>query len=501
VDLATLLAQHGQRLAVSAGERRLTFQGLVEEASRVASGLQRLGLERGDVLGVWLPTVPEWLSLLVAAARLGVLVLPLNTRYRAVEVGKVLRTSRARVLVIPSEFLGIDFRGILAEAGADPPRVIELGEAYASLMDAPPWSGPSGSMDLLCAFSTSGTTGGSSPKLAAHDQASIVRHAQSVARAFDIRPGDVLLCALPLSGVFGFNSALGALAAGATCVLQPVFDAAQAARLVVGHRVTHVFGSDPMLLGILEHGGEDLAATWRRGGVANFAGLAGQVVSRADQIGVKVTGLYGSSECFALMAAWSPGDPLPLRAQAGGVPITPEIEVRAADPTSGEVLPADQPGELQVRGYNVLREYLHNPEATAAAFTSDGWFRSGDLGATRAQGGFVLSARLKDTLRLRGNLVDPVEIEEYLVQHPAVDAAQVVGVERPGEGDVAVAFVRLAPGQAATQADVVHHCARGMAAYKVPRRIVFVDDFPTVDSPNGVKIQKTRLRELAAQQV
>jgi fatty-acyl-CoA synthase len=436
----------------------------------------------------------------LAAAHLGVLVVPLNTRYRAVEVRNILRTTRARVLVIPSEFLGIDFRAILAEASAGLAERPVVVDRPASLADAPPWTGePADPADLLAAFSTSGTTGGSSPKLAAHDQASVVHHALNVARAFDIRPGDVLLCALPLSGVFGFNAALGVLAGGATCVLQPIFEAAQAARLMAEHRVTHVFGSDPMLHGILERA-DSLGSTWRRGGVANFAGLAADVVARAEQIGLTVTGLYGSSECFALMAAWSPAEPLTVRVQAGGVPVSPEIEVRAADPTSGEVLAPEQPGELQVRGYSVLREYLNNPEATAAAFTPDGWFRSGDLGWTRRDGGFVFSARLKDTLRLRGYLVDPAEIEEYLAQHPAVEAAQVVGVQRAGEGEVAVAFVRLRAGQATSEADLVDHCARGLAAYKVPRRIAFLDEFPTVDGPNGVKIQKTRLRELAAEQ-
>jgi fatty-acyl-CoA synthase len=266
--------------------------------------------------------------------------------------------------------------------------------------------------------------------------------------------------------------------------------------LIGRHGVTHVFGSDPMLHAILAHA-EGLGRTWRRGGVANFAGLAAQVVERAEHLGVRVTGLYGSSECFALMAGWSPTDPLPLRSQAGGVPITSAIEVRVVDPVSGEVLATDQPGELQVRGYNVIAQYLHNSGATAAAFTADGWFRTGDLGAMRAGGGFVFNARLKDTLRLRGYLVDPAEIEEHLARHPAVEGAQVVGVERPGEGDVAVAFVRLGRGQSATEADLLAHCADGVANYKVPRRVVLVDDFPTIDGPNGVKIQKARLRELA----
>ena len=480
MDLITELEQHAARPALVADDRQLSFNELAHAARRVATGLYRLGLQRGDALAVWLPTVPEWLTLLLAASRLGVLVVPLNTRYRAVEVRHVLHTTRARAVVITSDFLGIDFAAILAEAAVDLPQapLVIDGAAYAALADAPPWTAPSPDgqeADLLCAFSTSGTTG--NPKLAAHDQASVVRHSLHVAQAFDLGPGDVLLCALPLSGVFGFNAALGALAGGACCLLQPVFDPAQAASLIAEHSVTHLFGSDAMLHAILEHA-TSLGTTWRRGGVANFAGLAGQVVSEAEQIGVQVTGLYGSSECFALMAAWSPEDPLPLRAQAGGVPISPEIEVRAVDPASGAVLAPDQPGELQVRGYNVLQTYLNNPRATADAFTSDGWFRTGDLGSIDRQAGFLFSARLKDTLRLRGYLVDPAEIEEHLTRHPAVAAAQVVGVDRPGHGDLAVAFVRLHPGRSVTEADLLEHCARGLAAYKVPRRIVFKTSLP-----------------------
>jgi acyl-CoA synthetase (AMP-forming)/AMP-acid ligase II len=505
-DLGSLLDKHGEHLAIVADNRCLTFRELTDTSRRVASGLSQLGLRRGDALAVWLPTVPEWLTLLLAAARLGLLVVPLNTRYRAVEVRNVLRTTGARGVAIPSDFLGIDFAGILAEACADlaeRPLVLEVGatDADASLLAAPAWNAELSAdpSDLLCAFSTSGTTG--NPKLAAHDQASVIRHSREVARSFDLRPGDALLCALPLSGVFGFNAALGALQAGACCVLQPVFDAAQAADLIARHHVTHVFGSDPMLDGILEHA-DRLGSSWRRGGVANFAGLAAQVVERAErQLGTRLSGLYGSSECFALMAAWSPDDPVPVRAQAGGVPLSPDIEVRAVDPASGTLLPHEQSGELQVRGYNVLQAYLNNPRATAEAFTADGWFRTGDLGFTRRDGGFVFSSRLKDALRLRGYLVDPAEIEEYLAEHPSVDAAQVVGVERSGEGEVAVAFVRLRPGCTTSEADLVAHCAQSLAGYKVPRRIAFVDEFPTVDGPNGVKIQKARLRELADQLV
>jgi acyl-CoA synthetase (AMP-forming)/AMP-acid ligase II len=348
----------------------------------------------------------------------------------------------------------------------------------------------------VCAFSTSGTTG--NPKLAAHDQASVAQHSRRVSQAFELRAGDVLLCALPFSGVFGFNAALGALAAGATCVLEPVFQGADAADLMTRHRVTHLFGSDAMVQALLDAADPSASWAWRRGGIANFAGLARAVVERADaMLGARLTGLYGSSECFALMASWSPDDPVGQRALAGGVPISPEIQVRVVDTVTEAVLPDDQPGELQVRGSNVLASYLNNPGATASAVTADGWFRTGDL-ATAGAGGFVFTARLKDTLRLHGYLVDPVEIEEYLTGQPAVEAAQVVGVAGP-TGDQAVAFVRLAPGAVAAEAALIAACRGRIADYKIPSRIVVVDAFPTVHGPNGTKIQKARLRELAAE--
>jgi fatty-acyl-CoA synthase len=178
------------------------------------------------------------------------------------------------------------------------------------------------------------------------------------------------------------------------------------------------------------------------------------------------------------------------------VPVSPRIEVRVVDPDTGEPLPHERPGELQVRGYNVMGGYLGNPEATAAALTPDGWFRTGDLGSTREHG-FLFTSRLRDSLRLRGYLVDPAEIEEYLAGHGAVAAAQVVGVQQPGRGDVAVAFVRRGPGPGVSEAELLTWCRRGLAGYKVPERIVLVEDFPMTHGPNGAKVQKVALRGMA----
>ena len=329
----------------------------------------------------------------------------------------------------------------------------------------------------------------------------MVQHSLNVARAFDLHPGDAAAIALPLAGVFGFNAALGALAGGAACVLQPVFDAPELAGWITEGRITHVNGADNMLTAVLVAlgGAASSRSRWRNGAFASFSGGGVALVREAEELtGVRLSGLYGSSELFALAARWSPDLPDVERSRAGGVPVSPLIEVRAADPESGQVLGPGKPGELQFRGYNICREYYGNPAATAAARTPDGWFRSGDLGTTLADGGFVFSSRLKDTLRLRGFLTDPAEIEEFLGTHESVRLAQVVGVPRDGEGDAAVAFVQLEPGRHVAPEELLEHCRGNLANYKVPSVISVVDAFPTVSGPNGEKVQKSRLRDQAA---
>ncbi len=171
--------------------------------------------------------------------------------------------------------------------------------------------------------------------------------------------------------------------------------------------------------------------------------------------------------------------------------------VRAGDPDTGAPLMLGERGEMQLRGYHVVREYLGNSQATRAASTADGWFRTSDLGYVNPDGSFVFLTRLTDSLRVRGYLLDPAEVEEYLLRHPSVALAQVVGVRSPMEGDILVAFVQLAPGATAGEEDLLAYCRRGIADYKVPRRICLLDEFPGVMGPTGVKIQRHRLRETA----
>jgi fatty-acyl-CoA synthase len=511
-SLASLLIGQDDAPALRDGQRQFSRGALRAGVDHAVRGLRQRGLRRGDAVAVWLPNGAAWLQLLFAAARLGVLVVPVSTRYKAPEIGHLLTVSRARLLVFATRFLDQDSapvaRHLLAElttmdqllAVDDPFDLIAFDEAAlpdAVQRDTSDAGGQPG--DLLCCFSTSGTTG--QPKLAAHDQASIARHAGQVAAALDIRRGDAMLCALPLFGVFGFMTALAALAGGAACVLMPVFDARAAAQAVADHRISHAVGADAMFDPILQLAGADLASL-RRLVMADFAGLSLQVAQQAAARGIACSGTYGSSEVFSLVSLQDWDAPADQRAQAGGRPLDALITVRVVDPQSGQPVADGEPGELQLRGPNVLACYLNNPDATAQAVTADGWFRSGDLATAQGQH-FRYLARMGDSLRLRGYLVSPAEIEQALMHHPAVALAQVVGVAVPGVGDQAVAFVVLDPAHqagaddAALQAALRDHCQQTMAAYKVPQRIVVLADFPTIDGPNGVKIQKRVLRQMA----
>lgn len=487
-------------VAVHHGERTFTRGELRIASQRAASFLHELGVGRGDIVAVWLPDGGVWLQLFFAAAQLGALMVPVSTRFKLQEAQHVVNTAKARLLVVPHSFLDFDYVGAAHEIRTSSDalqHVVEVpqfdGFEWAAFEPYPNWEGRD--TDLLCTFTTSGTTG--RPKLAVHTAGGIARHARNVGRTNDMQVGDVALCALPLYGVLGFVQAIAALASGAACVLLPVFKAEAAAAAIERHGVTHFFGSDAMMDMVLNAGDFSLS-TWRRGAFAEYASLGQSVIDKAWAAwGVRLTALYGMSECFAMTAIRDAKGNAQQRRMPGGTPVSREISFRIVDPASGVPLADRQQGELQLRGYNVMAGYVNNPVATTEAFTEDGWFRTGDL--AYADGGtFCYLARIKDSLRLRGYLVDPVEIETFLTQHPGVQAAQVVGVHLDGEGDVAVAFVCRST-TLATEQELIAYCKQGIAGFKVPRRILPLDSFPQREGPNGVKILKNVLREMASQ--
>jgi fatty-acyl-CoA synthase len=303
------------------------------------------------------------------------------------------------------------------------------------------------------------------------------------------------LVTAPFCGVFGFCNAMGAIAADRPLVLSPAFEAAAAAADVRRRRITHVNCTDDMLAQMMAAAPEPEAlASIRLVGYASFNPALNDIVARADARGIKAVGLYGSSELQALLAHQDADASIEERALGGGRLVAPEGKVQARDPASGERLAHGSPGELVFSVPSRMAGYFGNAAATRDATTADGWFRSGDLGYTLDERRFVYLTRLGDALRLSGFLVSPAEIEDMLLGHPQVAAAQVVGVDTP-QGTRAFAFV--IPKADFDERNILDYCAARMAKYKVPMRIHPLAEFPVTPGANATKIQRTKLRDLA----
>jgi fatty-acyl-CoA synthase len=519
--LAVAVRRVGDAPALYDRGRSIGYRTLEERARRLARGLVDLGIGPGDRVGVWLPNVPAWLELQFACARLGAIVVAVNTRFRGVEVEDILARSGAKVLVLWPGFKDIDFLGILEgldgavraglsalilydegddlyDEGVDGP-ALPGAVRYHDLLDRPMLEADAAGPEVGCnIFTTSGTT--KAPKFVLHVQRGIVEHARAVAPAFGYdAPDAVMLMALPLCGVFGYSQVMATLAAARPMVLMTVFDGAEAAALIDKHRVTHMNGSDEMYRRILEAAsGPNALSALRHCGFAAFGGEAEALVAEGDRRGIPFVGLYGMSETQALYASQWPDAAPGLRVRPGGFPASPASRARVRDPETGKLLPDGEAGELELSGPSLMAGYYGDAAATAEAMTADGFVRTGDLGHLPGDGSFVFLTRMGDVLRLGGFLVNPEEISSHVETHAAVESCQVVGVDGP-RGTVPAAFVIPVAGAAFSEDALAAHCAAGMAKFKVPRWFFPIDAFPVTESPNGFKIQRAKLRQMAAE--
>ncbi|TSD97450.1 AMP-binding protein [Gordonia rubripertincta] len=513
----------------------VTRSELGRRVDQLRDELSRIGIRRGRCLAVYLPNWSDALVWQFAASALGAHVIGVNTRYNVGEVAHILTSARPAVVAVPAHFHGLDIFGTLRDAiaVADPVPAIAVVPGPSNTPATPAdfdlgagaWIAGSGDTtgvhapetpststwtpagvraadtgELGVAFTTSGSTG--TPKLAAHRDSAVVRHAQADAVIMGVREGDVILGVLPVSGVFGFSTAMAGLAGGAAILMEPVFDAAATLDRVESQRVTHIVGGDDLFGRLYDtwHDGRrtDLRS-FRWLGIADFLGRSHDIARWArDEAGAQTTGVFGSSEVFALALLWSSDDPESVRWNGGGRPVEPAIEVRVADPFDDRILGTDEEGELQFRGPNVVDAYLGNPDAAARAFTADCWFRSGDLARALDTGGFRYVCRMGDVLRLRGFLVDPAEIEHRLAEHQNVQTAKVVGITGSGGYTEAVAFVVPVDASTDLHASALKNwCRDRLAAFKVPAAVHVIEEMPTTVGGNGTKIRAVELRDWA----
>lgn len=489
------------------------FAALRALSCRYAAGLEALGLGHGDRIALWLPNTPEHYALVYAAWRLGAVVVGVNTRFKAKEVEDIVGRSGAKLLVYQPGFKDIDFAGILA--GVDPAalthlsHVVTAGETAAAAAlgrPATPLAALEGhgaveddraTPDTPCQiFTTSGTT--SRPKFVLHAHRSLALHADRLPAFWGLdRPDAVLFQAAPLCGVVGLNVATLGVAAIRPQIIQAVYEPVSAAHLFVEKGVTHMIGMDAMY--------ERMAAA--RPEKVPFPKLApapsfganpplASYLEFARHRGLPICAVYGMSEVCALFSFQPMDLPEAERVIGGGRPVHPETRVRVADPDSDAPLAVGAEGEIQIKSPTLMLEYADNPEATAKAFTADGFLKTGDLGRMRADGTFVYLARMGDVLRLAGFLTNPIDIEKELEADPAIQEAQVVQT-RVGTRDRAVAFVLLTGDAPFDEARALAHCRARLADFKVPVRVVPLEAFPVTESANAIKVRKTDLRKMA----
>lgn len=348
--------------------------------------------------------------------------------------------------------------------------------------------------DVLLIQYTSGTT--SFPKGVMLSHANMLGDAASVARRMGVSADDRYFSIRPFFHVAGSTlSVLVSLTTGCCLLSMPKFDVALALQMLSAERCTLTSGNDTIFLMLMGHPDFDPARLSLKGG---WAAVGPEVMQKIHDVmkAPRVCNAYGQSEASPNVLVSDRDDAFELRRDGFMLP-HPGVDVRLADEDGRVVAAGTGQGEIQVRGWNVMRGYYRMPEQTAKAFTADGWLRTGDLGEQRADGRMRMVGRLKDMYRVGGENVAPAEVEEVLHSHPAVQQAQVIGVPDARLGEVTGAFVLLKPGSVATTAELVAWCKARCANFKVPRYIELVDSFEHIGMTGSSKVQKNKLRDHA----
>ncbi len=524
------VAQRPDAIAFYDIDQPVLYSELLAESNRVAGLLFSQGVRTGDRLALWLPNCTAWLVTFMACARLGVTVVSMNTRFRSREVGDLVARGKCQWLVMWPTFKGLPFQQILNEVepeqlkglkavivvggaegvggvgavdtagAAENPQLVQGVPSFSystsvqpdALKDVPQAGGDA----YALVYTTSGTT--SQSKLVVHDQHTLISHGHNVARYFGIGQDDVVLLGAPMCGAFGFSTALSGLAAGAPLVSSPILSPAECATQIQNLHVTHTFANNELLDRILDaaENKDEPFPSLRVAGFASFAPSLEDLPQRAEHAGIKLVGLYGSSELQALTAGQPLDAPLAERQKPGGQLVAPDARVRARDIETNEILPHGEVGEIEICTPSIMKGYLDNQEATTKAIDAQGYFRTGDLGHTTSDQHFIFHARRGDFLRLSGFLVNPLEIENFIESLEGVANCQVVGVPHQGK-TVPVAFVIAKSGHHIQQARIISDCKAQLAGFKVPVMVGIVESFPVVESANSNKIQRGKLQEQA----
>jgi len=510
---------------------RFTYGQFNERVDRLAKGLISIGVMPGDKVGVWATNVPDWSTLMFATAKIGAILVTVNTSYKLTELEFLINNADLHTICIIDGYRDSDYVNMIfelipelrtSERGhvksdkfPELKNVVFIGPqkhkgmyntlellllgSYITDDDLVKLKGDINCHDVVNMQYTSGTTGFPKGVMLSHHN--IVNCGQGTGDCMNYTQADRLLVCVPLFHCFGCVLAMCAVVThGATMVFVEEFDPLLVLASVQKEKCTALYGVPTMFIAELNHpmfAMFDLSSL-RTGIMAGSLcpiETMNQVMTRMNCRDMII--VYGLTESSPGMTATRITDPPEIRATTVGTNY-PGVEVRVVDPETGSECPLEVQGEICCRGYNVMKGYYKNPEATSKAIDKDGWLHSGDLGVKIQDGYYRITGRIKDMIIRGGENIYPREIENFLYRMPQIEMVEVAGIADEKYGEIVGAFIKLKAGQSLTQEDVQEFCRGQVSRYKTPRHVIFVDDFPKTASG---KIQKYKLREIGLEYV
>ena len=507
-------------------ELRFTYKQFDERVSNLAKGFLSIGIKKGDNVGIWAPNVPDWLTIMFAAARIGAVSVTVNTNYRLHELEYLVKQSDITTLCLSDGFKGSDYVEIVNELV---PEIKESERGYLKTKKFPflkniVFIGPQkhrgmfslselilvGShdsddemleiekslnhQDVVNMQYTSGTTG--FPKGVMLTHYNIINNGFSIGERQKFTEKEKLCLPVPLFHCFGITLGVMALLThGGTLVIIETFDPLLVLASVQKEKCTALHGVPTMFIAELNHPMFDLfdLSSLRTGIMAGSPCPMDVMRKVIDKMHMKdVTIVFGLTESSPGMTQTKADDPVEKKVSTVGREFD-GVEVKILNPETGTECDFDVPGELCCRGYNIMKGYYKMPEETARVIDANGWLHSGDIGIKDKDGFFSVTGRIKDMIIRGGENIYPREIEEFLYLMKGIKDVQVAGIADEKYGEVAGAFVITEEGVKLTEEDVIDFCRGKISRYKIPQYVFFIDTYPMTGSG---KIKKYKLREM-----
>ena len=506
---------------------RFSYKQFDQRVNRLAKGLLSIGIKKGDHVGIWATNVPDWLTFTFATAKIGAILVTINTNYKTHELEYLMQNADLKALCLIDGWRDSDYVSMVNELVPElktsqrgylksekfpylehvlfigqekhkgmynTPELLLMGEHIADddLNAAKAQVKPD---EVINMQYTSGTTG--FPKGVMLTHTNILNNGYWIGECQKFTAAERVCLPPPLFHCFGL--VLGIMATyshGATTVMIETFDPLVVLASIQKEKCTALYGVPTMFIAELNHPMFDMfdLSSLRTGIMAGSPcpiETMRQVIDKMHMTDVTIA--YGLTEASPVMTQTRTDDPIEVKVGTVGREL-PGIEVKIFDPETGAELPVGQQGEVCCRGYNIMRGYYKNPSATAETIDKDGWLHSGDLGVKDENGNFKITGRIKDMIIRGGENIYPREIEEFLYQMPGIQDVQVAGVPSPKYGEQVGAFIILKDGASIDEGEVQDYCRGQIARYKIPKYIFFMNEYPMTASG---KIQKYKLRDLS----